>query len=236
MTISGTPHRPGPQRSRPKLARRKSPDQIYRRPLTAEIKSQFAGFSGQPGLVDGILQFVVQDKCIIKRCSIGRLLIISSRTSSRSVETSPRCSALRTAAMRSRITSDCWSVPQNIQKMPKTIPAIKMQSARLKAPRQSPSFSPPIRFADVRTRSAFSSSARRTVRTWGRKLDSGHQKPSLNFGRIPVSTKSPITSPVSRMPRLSKTKMSCMVTTSPSMPVISAMLVTLRVPSLRRLT
>ena len=59
---------------------------------------------------------------------------------------------------------------------------------------------------------------------------------SANFGRMPVGINSPSTSPLSRMPRLRKTKMSCMVTMSPSMPVISASEMTLRVPSLRRLT
>ena len=59
---------------------------------------------------------------------------------------------------------------------------------------------------------------------------------SANFGRTPVGINSPSTSPFSLIPRLRKTKISCMVTTFPSMPVISAMLMTLRVPSLWRLT
>ncbi len=50
-------------------------------------------------------------------------------------------------------------------------------------------------------------------------------------GRMPVAWNRPRTLPSSSMPCRSKTKMSCMVMTSPSMPTISEMEVTLRVPS-----
>ena len=53
---------------------------------------------------------------------------------------------------------------------------------------------------------------------------------------MPVALKWPSTAPPSPTPWRSNTKMSCMVMTSPSMPVISEMLVTLRVPSPSRLT
>ena len=57
---------------------------------------------------------------------------------------------------------------------------------------------------------------------------------SASRGRIPVAENEPITWPVSVTPCFSKTKMSCMLTTSSSMPVISLRCVTRRVPSLRR--
>ena len=54
---------------------------------------------------------------------------------------------------------------------------------------------------------------------------------SLAFGRMPVARNRPVTLPLSLMPVRSNTKMSCIVITSPSIPVISEMLVTVRVPS-----
>src|SRR5262249_51919288 len=57
---------------------------------------------------------------------------------------------------------------------------------------------------------------------------------SQHFGRTPVARKRPITLPSCETPIFSNTKISCIVITSPSMPVISEMLVTLREPSLRR--
>ena len=47
---------------------------------------------------------------------------------------------------------------------------------------------------------------------------------SQHFGRTPVARKRPITLPSCVMPIFSNTKISCMVITSPSMPVISEML------------
>src|SRR4051812_44797314 len=57
---------------------------------------------------------------------------------------------------------------------------------------------------------------------------------SQHFGRMPVARKRPITLPSPVIPIFSKTKISCMVMMSPSMPVISETLVTLREPSLSR--
>src|SRR5688572_5884878 len=57
---------------------------------------------------------------------------------------------------------------------------------------------------------------------------------SDTFGRTPVARKRPRTLPSWLTPCFSKTKISCIVMMSPSIPVISEMLVTLRVPSLRR--
>src|SRR2546425_4259364 len=57
---------------------------------------------------------------------------------------------------------------------------------------------------------------------------------SQHFGRTPVARKRPITLPSCVTPIFSNTKISCIVITSPSMPVISEMLVILREPSLRR--
>src|SRR5438552_3730687 len=53
---------------------------------------------------------------------------------------------------------------------------------------------------------------------------------------MPVARKRPHTFPSGLMPVRSKTKISCMVITSCSMPVISEIAVTLRVPSDRRVT
>src|SRR6185503_2858805 len=57
---------------------------------------------------------------------------------------------------------------------------------------------------------------------------------SQTLGLTPVARKRPVTLPSCVMPAFSNAKISCMVITSPSMPVISETLVTLRVPSLRR--
>ena len=59
---------------------------------------------------------------------------------------------------------------------------------------------------------------------------------SVHFGRMPVALNRPVTLPFWPIPVRSNTKMSCMVMTSPSMPVISEMPVTLRVPSAMRET
>src|SRR5262249_19542329 len=53
-------------------------------------------------------------------------------------------------------------------------------------------------------------------------------------GGTPVARTLPMTLPSWLTPSFSNTKMSCMVMTSPSMPVISETVVTLRVPSLKR--
>src|SRR5208282_6466135 len=57
---------------------------------------------------------------------------------------------------------------------------------------------------------------------------------SRNRGRMRVGLKTPITRPSCPMPFLSNVKISCMLITFSSMPVISEMLVILRVPSLMR--
>src|SRR5204863_9476349 len=57
---------------------------------------------------------------------------------------------------------------------------------------------------------------------------------SQHFGRTPVARNRPITLPSCVTPTFSNRKISCMVITSPSIPVISEMLVILREPSLRR--
>src|SRR5262249_8236514 len=57
---------------------------------------------------------------------------------------------------------------------------------------------------------------------------------SQTFGRTPVARNRPTTLPSWVTPIFSKTKISCIVITSPSIPVISETLVTLRVPSLNR--
>src|SRR5918993_1010676 len=57
---------------------------------------------------------------------------------------------------------------------------------------------------------------------------------SPHFGRMPVARNRPTTLPSCVTPAFSNVKISCMVMMSPSMPVISEMLVTLRVPSLNR--
>src|SRR4029077_19766563 len=57
---------------------------------------------------------------------------------------------------------------------------------------------------------------------------------SQALGRTPVARNRPITLPSWVTPSFSNRKISCMVMTSPSMPVISEMPVTLRVPSLMR--
>src|SRR5690606_2935835 len=54
---------------------------------------------------------------------------------------------------------------------------------------------------------------------------------SVKRGRIPVARNCPRTLPRSSNPWRSKTKMSCIVMTSPSIPTISEMVITLRVPS-----
>src|SRR5687767_8836711 len=54
---------------------------------------------------------------------------------------------------------------------------------------------------------------------------------SAHFGRIPVARNRPITFPSGVIPVRSNTKISCIVITSPSIPVISEIDVTLRVPS-----
>src|SRR4029079_16822493 len=54
------------------------------------------------------------------------------------------------------------------------------------------------------------------------------------FGLTPVARKRPMNLPSPFTRSFSNRKISCMVITSPSMPVISEMLVTLRVPSLMR--
>ena len=54
---------------------------------------------------------------------------------------------------------------------------------------------------------------------------------SVHFGRMPVARKRPSTLPFGATPVRSNTKMSCIVITSPSMPVISVIAVTRRVPS-----
>ncbi len=57
---------------------------------------------------------------------------------------------------------------------------------------------------------------------------------SANLGDTPVALNRPKTRPPASIPSFSKTKMSCMATTSPDMPVISVTWVMRRVPSLRR--
>src|SRR4029453_4302015 len=57
---------------------------------------------------------------------------------------------------------------------------------------------------------------------------------SAHLGRMPVARKRPQTMPSGRTPVLSKTNRSCIVMTSPSIPVISLMAVTFRVPSVMR--
>src|SRR5262249_23940094 len=57
---------------------------------------------------------------------------------------------------------------------------------------------------------------------------------SAHFGRTPMALKRPVTLPSGVKPTFSNVKISCMVMMSPSMPVISEKLVTLRVPSLKR--
>ena len=57
---------------------------------------------------------------------------------------------------------------------------------------------------------------------------------SQHFGRTPVARKRPVTLPSGVRPVFSKMKMSCIVMMSPSIPVISEMVVTRRDPSLRR--
>src|SRR5262245_12627171 len=57
---------------------------------------------------------------------------------------------------------------------------------------------------------------------------------SLHLGRTPVARNRPITLPSCVTPAFSKRKISCIVMMSPSMPVISLMLVTFLVPSLKR--
>jgi hypothetical protein len=57
---------------------------------------------------------------------------------------------------------------------------------------------------------------------------------SQTFGLTPVARNRPTTLPSCVMPIFSKTKISCIVITSPSMPVISEMLVTFLEPSARR--
>src|SRR5215203_623005 len=61
-------------------------------------------------------------------------------------------------------------------------------------------------------------------------------KRSAKRGRIPVGLKRPITMPCESTPVLSYMKISCMVIVSPSMPVISEIDVTRRVPSDMRAT
>ena len=70
----------------------------------------------------------------------------------------------------------------------------------------------------------------------GRQLHAGRASRSLHFGRIPVARKRRTPCRRALMPVRSNTKMSCIVITSPSMPVISVMAVTLRVPSDMRST
>ena len=57
---------------------------------------------------------------------------------------------------------------------------------------------------------------------------------SRNFGRIRLGWNEPRTFPSDPMPFRLNVNISCMLMTSSSMPVISEMLVTLRVPSLKR--
>src|SRR5690606_13643827 len=57
---------------------------------------------------------------------------------------------------------------------------------------------------------------------------------SAHLGRTPVARNRPISLFSGEMPAFSNAKISCMVMTAPSMPVISDTLVTLRVPSLSR--
>src|SRR5262245_4953174 len=57
---------------------------------------------------------------------------------------------------------------------------------------------------------------------------------SQTFGLTPVARNRPITLPSCVTPSFSNTKISCMVMISPSMPVLSEMLVTFLVPSLGR--
>src|SRR5205085_4256928 len=59
---------------------------------------------------------------------------------------------------------------------------------------------------------------------------------SKKRGRIPVASNFPITCPSALMPVCRKRKISCIVTTSPSMPVSSDKLTSLRRPSDRRAT
>src|SRR5262249_21081628 len=54
---------------------------------------------------------------------------------------------------------------------------------------------------------------------------------SVNFGRTPVALWKPVTRPPESIPSWSKVKMSCVVTTSSSIPTISVTRTTFRVPS-----
>ncbi|MCY1546910.1 hypothetical protein D9M68_829350 [compost metagenome] len=56
----------------------------------------------------------------------------------------------------------------------------------------------------------------------------------MNLGRTPVARKCPMTRPSASMPVWRKWKISCMVITLPSMPVISIRLISLRRPSFNR--
>ena len=68
-------------------------------------------------------------------------------------------------------------------------------------------------------------------------VNAGGASCSLHFGRMPVARKRPGDLAVrDRCRCCSNTKMSCIVMTSPSMPVISEIAVTLRVPSDMRVT
>ncbi len=76
------------------------------------------------------------------------------------------------------------------------------------------------------TRSAFTCS-NMSIGSWTPEAASR----SAHFGRIPVARNRPRTRPSWVMPMRSNTKMSCIVMTSPSMPVSSEIAVTFRVPS-----
>src|ERR1700722_17173732 len=70
-------------------------------------------------------------------------------------------------------------------------------------------------------------------RPGGRKMPPTLRR-SRNLGRMPLGWKAPTTLPSGPMPLLLKLKISCMLITFSSMPVISEMLTTLRLPSLMR--
>src|SRR5579872_6020781 len=103
-------------------------------PLTAEMSRTLPAFVVIPACVIAFCSFVLQANLIISRLRRGKLLIKSSRTSTRSVVMSPLCSARRTAAMRSRTISGLLVVPHSTQKMPKTIKAISTARSPINKP------------------------------------------------------------------------------------------------------
>src|SRR5580693_9715423 len=91
-------------------------------PLSSRI---FAGFVFIPACATKSRRRNDQPHGCIQRCSVGTLLSISSRTSFRFMEASPRRSAMRTDSMRRFTTSWLASVPMNIHISTMTATAVK---------------------------------------------------------------------------------------------------------------